>query len=54
MQEVKTYTYSSTPEERKVLKAEAFRHGMNISQYIRFLVEQETERQEARKNETLA
>lgn len=33
--------FKLTPEENKQLKADAYKHGMNVSEYIRFLIEKE-------------
>lgn len=30
-----------TEEENRQLKADAYAHGMNVSEYVRFLIEQE-------------
>lgn len=33
-----------TPEENEELKQDAHRHSMNVSEYIRYLIEKEKER----------
>ncbi len=35
-----------TEEENKQLKLDAYAHGMNVSEYIRWLIEQERKRME--------
>lgn len=33
--------FKLTPEENKRLKRDAYAHGMNVSEYIRFLIKKE-------------
>lgn len=35
-----------TEEENKQLKADAYAHGMNVSEYVRWLIEKEREKNE--------
>lgn len=34
-----------TEEENKQLKADAYAHGMNVSEYVRWLIEKEREKE---------
>lgn len=40
----KWQNFKITEQERQQLKQDAYRHEMNISEYLRFLVEMERER----------
>jgi predicted DNA binding CopG/RHH family protein len=45
----KWQNFKITEQERQQLKQDAHRHGMNISEYLRFLIEKE--RQDMRKED---
>ena len=36
--------FKLTEDENKQLKADAYRHGMNVTEYLKALIEQERER----------
>ena len=40
--------FKLTEDENKQLKLDAYAHGMNVSEYIRWLVERERETQNAK------
>ena len=50
-QETRQTVFRQTPAEFEQLKKDAYRHNMNISEYLRFLVEKE--RKEREENEQI-
>lgn len=40
--------FKLTPSENAQLKKDAYAHGMNVSEYIRYLIEKERQKESAR------